>query len=111
MLRKFIGKGRRKRRSRKAPGSEQPAEFYDVAYREREGYRQHYTKSVYYFLWCVIMDRLRGATVSKMVDIGCGPGQFAALVRDTLEVDYCGIDFSSQAIEMARRLCPDFTFR
>ena len=44
------------------------------------------------------------------MDIGCGPGQLAALLRDKGLPRYVGIDFSSERIVHARRVCPDFDF-
>lgn len=38
----------------------------------------------------------------RVIDIGCGPGQFANLLFDNEIVDYKGIDFSSEAIKLAK---------
>lgn len=91
-------------------GGEQASTFYDDVYGASEAYRQHYTHSRYYFLWCVIADRLRRQGARAVLDIGCGPGQFAALLRDIGIHDYRGLDFSKTCIEMARRACPQFEF-
>ncbi|MCF7669444.1 MAG: hypothetical protein K9N48_06690, partial [Verrucomicrobia bacterium] len=37
---------------------EKPPEWYDAVYAEISDYRYHYTKSKYYFLWAVIVDRM-----------------------------------------------------
>lgn len=38
----------------------------------------------------------------KIIDIGCGPGQFANMLFDKGVTDYKGIDFSREAIAMAK---------
>ena len=45
-----------------------------------------------------------------MLDIGCGPGQFAALLRDQWLRQYLGIDFSPARIKQAKKVCPKFDF-
>lgn len=90
--------------------SEQSADFYDEAYASRKAYHVHYTSSPYYFLWCVIIDRLRDSKPQSILDIGCGPGQFARLLNDSFDVRITGVDFSSTAIEMARRNVPTQNF-
>jgi len=91
------------------PG-EQTAAWYDVSFHAAEHFRRHYTASPYYFLWCVISDRLRTAAPRSVLDIGCGSGQLAALLRDRGLETYCGIDFSQARIEWARKTCPQFEF-
>ncbi len=91
------------------PG-EQDALFYDNVYQESIEYRKHYTASPYYFLWCVIGDRLKRGGGRSVLDIGCGPGQFASMLRDAGVPNYCGLDLSEQAIQMARAICPEYRF-
>jgi 2-polyprenyl-3-methyl-5-hydroxy-6-metoxy-1,4-benzoquinol methylase len=98
------------RPDRQTIGAELGAEFYDEAYATRAAYHVHYSQSPYYFLWCVILDRLRRTSVRRLIDIGCGPGQFAQLVSDNLDVDLLGVDFSGTAIELARANCPGQRF-
>ena len=83
------------------------AEWYDAAYRASESYAEPFWQSHYYFLWSVIADRVRAAKARRVLDIGCGPGQFAACLFDLVEIDaYTGLDFSKQAVQMAKRVCP-----
>ncbi len=89
---------------------QQDAAWYDETYATTQHYRQHYTASHYYFLWSVIADRMMHQRPARVLDIGCGPGQFGALLRDKGLADYCGLDFSQQTIAMARAACPEFTF-
>jgi SAM-dependent methyltransferase len=91
------------------PG-QQDASYYDRLYARQGAYHQHYSTSPYYFLWSVIADRLLRAEVTSVLDVGCGAGQFAGLLRDRGLKQYCGFDFSSTAIRMARSVCPDWEF-
>ena len=91
-------------------GELRPAGYYDDVYRVSASYRQPYWESRYYFLWSVVADRLVRANVRNILDLGCGPGQFAALLRDKGFERYCGIDFSETSVELAREVCPAFEF-
>lgn len=87
------------------------AQWYDAAYRTIESYSIPYWESHYYFLWCVLADRIRSARSRRVVDIGCGPGQFAACLFGLTTIErYTGLDFSTQAVAMARRVCPQGVF-
>lgn len=90
---------------------QQGSEYYDRAFEDNKGWREHYTKSPYYMMWTVIIDRLRRCGSRKILEIGCGPGQLANAVYDSDIVDsYVGIDFSSTGIRLARLACPQFQF-
>jgi SAM-dependent methyltransferase len=89
---------------------ERDASYYDQMYAESDEYRKHYTESRYYFLWCVIVDRLKRANVQSVLDVGCGPGQFASLLRDSGIRKYCGIDLSENAVRTARAICGQYEF-
>jgi len=93
------------------PGSERGALFYDETFEKAAHWKSHYTKSRYYPLWTVIADRLKARGATKILDIGCGPGQVACLMRDTPSVQsYLGIDFSEKRISQARKVCSEFDF-
>jgi SAM-dependent methyltransferase len=85
------------------------AHWYDAAYSAMDGYYgTPYWESPYYFLWSVLADRIRSAGARRIVDIGCGPGQFAACLFGLASIEeYSGIDFSPQAVAMAKRFCPE----
>ena len=94
---------------------QQDATWYDVIYDSKGGnnYALHYTCSPYYATWSVIADRLmRYAEMDRVrvLDIGCGVGQFARLLQDKGFRNYTGIDFSGVAIAQARVRCQSFTF-
>jgi len=52
------------------------------------------------------------AGVRQVLDLGCGPGQVAALLYDKGMREYRGLDFSQKAIEIAKsRGVPGFEFQ
>src|SRR5438128_11724255 len=65
-------------------GQEMGAEFYDKAFESVTSYHKHYTESEYYFLWTVIVDRIRRAKSTSILEIGCGPGQLARAIHDAI---------------------------
>jgi 2-polyprenyl-3-methyl-5-hydroxy-6-metoxy-1,4-benzoquinol methylase len=91
-------------------GFERPNSWYDRAYANDQTYLCHYADSVYYAIWCVLVDRVQPKTVGCILDIGCGPGQLACFLRDKGLRRYVGLDFSQECIRMARRTCSSFEF-
>jgi SAM-dependent methyltransferase len=101
--------GRFLRRGNADPAERSP-DWYDRAFsRTIEGHR-HYTEAKHYFLWSVIAQLMIRDGVRSVLDLGCGSGQLALLLRDRGFPSYCGIDFSRKRIDWARKNCPDFTF-
>lgn len=84
--------------------------WYDAVFSTSENYNVHYSRSGYYFLWCVLVDRVVRHGSQSVLDIGCGPGQVAAFLRDKGLRRYTGIDWSEVAINRARALCPNGQF-
>lgn len=91
-------------------GYERGPEWYDESFDNNEHWRRHYTRSRYYPMWAVISDRVLREGKNSVLDIGCGPGQFALLLRERGLPHYLGFDFSSRRIEWARKVCPGFGF-
>jgi SAM-dependent methyltransferase len=91
------------------PSAERSARYYDLTFRLFGHFRRHYTESPYY-MWTVIADRLLRAGVRRVLDVGCGSGQLACLLRDKGLPEYVGIDFSPRRIAHAQASCPAFTF-
>ena len=116
ILRQIASKFRRAMRDRSTRGQEfeygveQPSEFYDETYERRGHWKTHYTESHYYPLWTVIADRIRRLGSEKVLDVGCGPGQVACLLRDLGEPEYKGLDFSTARVSRARAVCPEYEF-
>ena len=114
MVRKFLRRLRRNlQQERKVvesiPG-EKGSDWYDQSFENHEHWKMHYTESPFYFLWAVIADRIFLNHVESVLDIGCGPGQFAQLLVDKKIMNYTGIDFSKKRIDWAKRVCPGYTF-
>jgi trans-aconitate methyltransferase len=95
---------------RPVQGAEQNADFYDQAFLRGDHWKKHYTESHYYPVWALLADRVVRANPNSVIDIGCGPGQVAALLRDKGIQRYTGVDFSTARIDQARKVCPEFTF-
>jgi SAM-dependent methyltransferase len=91
-------------------GSERQSDYYDDGYHEIEQYRRHYADSSYYFLWCVLLDRIQPAEVRCLFDIGCGPGQLGSFLSDRGLRKYVGLDFSRECIRIARMAAPSLEF-
>src|SRR4051794_23943551 len=91
-------------------GSEQSAEWYDEMYDATPRYHVKYQDSPYYFLWSVIVDRVRRDGLRHVLEIGCGTGQLAAYLLDQGIDSYVGMDFSEKAVDYARRNAPGGRF-
>lgn len=89
---------------------EREPDWYDRSFIWTERTHKHYTESTHYFLWTIIVHLIGRAYVRAVLDVGCGSGQLACLLRDRGIKDYRGFDFSRRRIEWARRTCPEFTF-
>jgi SAM-dependent methyltransferase len=92
-------------------GALRGADWYDDDYSRYSGWREPYYRSRYCPMWAVIVDRVRRAGVQRVLEVGCGSGQLASyLIGDGHVRSYAGVDFSRQAIEIARQAAPDGTF-
>lgn len=89
---------------------EKGPEWYDNAFKAVAHWSRHYSESRYYFLWTVIADRIVREKASSLLEIGCGTGQLATLLRDKGIPRYHGFDFAPKRIEQARKACPEFLF-
>jgi SAM-dependent methyltransferase len=85
------------------PDRECGPDWYDDIYRNVKSYHLHYSQSHYYCIWTVIADRIRRGGLRRVLEIGCGPGQLAALLTDQGVEQYFGLDFSLTAVTMARQ--------
>ena len=64
----------------------------------------------YFPLWLLVADRLRQIAPRRIIDLGCGSGQFPKLLSDQGITSYLGLDFSRNCIAMARKAAPDLQF-
>lgn len=92
------------------PPGEKDAAWYDASFERCEHWSQHYTESEYYFLWSVIADRVVRGEAKSILEIGCGTGQLASLIRDKATCKYVGLDFSSKRIQFAKQAYPALSF-
>ena len=90
-------------------GEEKPAEYYNQ-FGANDHFKSHYTASKYYPTWLMITDHMLKSGSQKILDIGCGPGQFAKILIDNGFSDYTGIDFSEARIGHAKQICPQLSF-
>lgn len=74
-------------------------EYYDQVYSESKQYRGPPEDSVYYPVWRTVLKLIHGK--SRILDLGCGPGQFAELCIKARHT-YTGLDWSQEAINLAR---------
>jgi 2-polyprenyl-3-methyl-5-hydroxy-6-metoxy-1,4-benzoquinol methylase len=70
---------------------EQPPEFYDAVF--RKGWPEERYKSLYRWI--------ANHTKEPIIDLGCGNGALASLLKDRGIQYYTGIDFSEVAIQQA----------
>lgn len=70
-------------------------------------YKEKYSQSIYYNVWkeaikyFVLLNK-----DTKIIDIGCGVGQFATMLFDYGFQNYEGLDFSKEAIKIAQETNP-----
>lgn len=87
------------------------SKYYDLGYAESDGYRAPPEESSYLVSWQKIIKIIEESGSSSVMDIGCGPGQFAEFfVANLPECRYTGVDFSKVAIKAARVRCPAAAF-
>jgi SAM-dependent methyltransferase len=82
------------------------AGYYDHIFTHVDDYRAHYRDSRYYVLWTQLIAWLRNVESPRILEIGCGPGQFAHYLYDEGFRDYHGFDFSPEAVRRAREVAP-----
>ncbi len=94
----------------KAVDLETSPAFTDAVYLTSDVYGRSWENSPYADAWRRLPDLL-GQAPGPVLDIGCGPGQFAEfLLGRRPEIDYTGLDFSAVAVEQASRRCPGARF-
>jgi SAM-dependent methyltransferase len=85
--------------------------YYDDVYRHSKKYESEAGKSIYLPVWEAINDVIDHHGYMRIVDFGCGPGQFAEyILQHHQQIEYTGIDFSEVAISAARKRCPQAIF-
>lgn len=83
------------------------ADHYDDIYARSYKYLASAEHSPYKAVWDVVLEKLSPAC--SILDIGCGPGQFATLCVEANH-SYVGADFSTVAIARGKQIVPEATF-
>lgn len=78
------------------------AAYYDAIYASSKTYAMEAQDTVYAQVWNRIRELIFSAQAKTVLDVGCGPGQFASLLCQGTEIIYRGLDFSQVAIDKAR---------
>lgn len=61
--------------------------------------------------WNISLQILKNTHVKNLLDIGCGCGSFFKVCKENLpELNYCGCDYSQEAIDIAKKTWPDGCF-
>ena len=84
---------------------EKNSNFYDELFESggwNETYFKHYSETHYYEIWLKALELVLKIDNPNIIEIGCGPGQFANLLFDNGIKYYRGIDFSKEAIKYAK---------
>ncbi len=86
-------------------------EYMNKRFGEWIEYAEHYSKLNPFVLkmFCTAVDWIREYQNNiEICEIGCGSGQFANMLFDSGYTKYSGVDFSSQAIELAKKANRDY---
>ncbi|MDQ7733395.1 class I SAM-dependent methyltransferase [Halomonas sp. SpR1] len=77
--------------------------FYDAVYENSDKYASSSDNSIYVPAWNAVLQYFQDNEFLSVVDIGCGPGQFAEFAIKRLpSLNYTGFDYSSVAISQAK---------
>ena len=83
------------------------SDLYDNFYATPSNYWNHYKESVYYKGWKEVLQYLSNRE-NSILEIGCGSGQFANMLFDNGYLNYTGMDFSNEAIRIAKKVNPKY---
>lgn len=91
---------------------EKDSKFYDDIFKKGGSRGQYFDDPenvLLYPVWKKILDNI--SKDEKILDVGCGPGQFAQLAIKENKNYILGIDFSKEAIKMAKKRNPNYQNR
>jgi SAM-dependent methyltransferase len=95
-------------------GKQQESSYYDKLFSD-EGYAQEPEKLRWYPIWKSCAEGVTAKGANTIIDLGCGPGHLAEVIRriNGYKYQYIGYDFSRTAIDVARNRLgdPRFDFR
>ena len=88
-------------------GQELNKEFYNETYTNggsEQIYFKDFSETPWVNVWSEIINEIKINTYRNVLDIGCGPGQFASfLFTEVGFINYFGLDFSEVAIDFAKK--------
>ncbi len=61
-------------------------------------------------VWAVLAEHVRRSGAHSVIEIGCGAGEFARLLRDLGIENYLGLDTNAARLARARVACPQYRF-
>jgi 2-polyprenyl-3-methyl-5-hydroxy-6-metoxy-1,4-benzoquinol methylase len=80
---------------------EKSKEYYNAIYKTSDKYKQDYSDIIYLPIYVKVLRLLNRQ--DRILELGCGSGHLAHLLKDNDYNNYVGVDFSAQAIDQARK--------
>ncbi|VAX07590.1 hypothetical protein MNBD_ALPHA03-212 [hydrothermal vent metagenome] len=69
-----------------------------------EAYERKYFHSAYYPLFKAVLKAVKRSGGTSILEVGCGFGHFALMLKQNTDLIYQGFDFSSVAVERAQKI-------
>ena len=86
-------------------------QYADAFYRNSIAQAAPADQSLYFGIWQAVAARIAAGSARRLLDVGCGPGQFAEFILGAVpDVDYTGVDFSAVAIGLGKTRVPAASF-
>lgn len=90
---------------------EASSDYYNSVFSTSKKYLETGENGVYHKVWLKIIEIISTNQYTNILDLGCGPGQFAEFIAKRYPLkQYTGVDFSESAIAIAKKRCPEYTF-
>ncbi len=64
----------------------------------------------FYPVWALLAEHVRRSGAQSVIEVGCGTGEFARLLRDLGIPEYLGLDTNAARLAQARVNCPEYRF-
>ena len=61
-------------------------------------------------VWALLAEHVRRSDAQSVIEVGCGTGEFACLLRDLGIPQYLGLDSNAARLAKARANCPEYPF-